>query len=138
MAARDRIFFSAIARRTVALAMATLASRAVLRHCGQDGVRSGGCRRMPPTASANLKELRAVDTEEIAQLKVGVQALTGAQHQAMVENQLLRQQPTECTAVLCPLPNSIGRDHRWHPTVRSSRVVTGRARRDQRLCRPGP
>ncbi|WP_191971888.1 hypothetical protein [Streptomyces luteolifulvus] len=42
-----------------------------------------------------LKELRAADVEEIAQLKADVEALVGALHQATAENQLLRQQLTD-------------------------------------------
>ncbi|MFF7189633.1 hypothetical protein ACFZAR_31375 [Streptomyces sp. NPDC008222] len=52
-----------------------------------------------------LKELRAVDAVEIADLKADVEALVGALHQATTENQLLRQQLTERTAVLRPLPS---------------------------------
>ncbi|MGW7367847.1 hypothetical protein ACWGI8_31600 [Streptomyces sp. NPDC054841] len=52
----------------------------------------------------NLKELRAADTEEIAQLKADVEALVGALHQATVENQTLRQQLTERASVVRVLP----------------------------------
>ncbi|WP_328499678.1 hypothetical protein OG828_48830 [Streptomyces sp. NBC_00457] len=52
-----------------------------------------------------LKELRAADVEEIAQLKADVEALVGALHQAAAENQLLRLQLTDRTAVLRPLPS---------------------------------
>ncbi|MFF4347044.1 hypothetical protein [Streptomyces sp. NPDC001530] len=55
-----------------------------------------------------LKELRAADTKEIARLKADVEALIGALHQATVENQLLRRQMTERTAVLRSLPDNIG------------------------------
>ncbi|MEV5178099.1 hypothetical protein AB0L10_45570 [Streptomyces flaveolus] len=51
-----------------------------------------------------LKELRAADEEEIAQLKADVEALVGALHQTKGENQLLRQQLTERAAVLRTLP----------------------------------
>ncbi|MEV6013825.1 hypothetical protein AB0M29_44775 [Streptomyces sp. NPDC051976] len=51
-----------------------------------------------------LKELRAADVEEIAQLKADVEALVGALHQATAENQLLRQQLAERTAVLRTRP----------------------------------
>lgn len=50
-----------------------------------------------------LKELRAADLEEIAQLKADVEALVGALHQATAENQLLRQQLADRNAVLRPL-----------------------------------
>ncbi|MGW1564367.1 hypothetical protein ACWCQ1_49220 [Streptomyces sp. NPDC002144] len=46
-----------------------------------------------------LKELRAADTEEIAQLKADVEGLVGALHQTTIENQLLRQQLAERSAV---------------------------------------
>ncbi|MGW0395923.1 hypothetical protein ACWDYJ_34700 [Streptomyces sp. NPDC003042] len=52
-----------------------------------------------------LKELRAADAEEIAQLKADVEALVGALHQATAGNQLLRQQLADRTAVLRPLPS---------------------------------
>ncbi|MFC4499614.1 MULTISPECIES: hypothetical protein [Streptomyces] len=46
-----------------------------------------------------LKELRAAGTEEIAQLKADVEGLVGALHQTTIENQLLRQQLAERSAV---------------------------------------
>lgn len=52
-----------------------------------------------------LKELRVADAEEIAQLKTDVEALVGALHQVTIENQILRQQLTEHTAVLRTLPS---------------------------------
>ncbi|WP_218138102.1 MULTISPECIES: hypothetical protein [unclassified Streptomyces] len=51
-----------------------------------------------------LKELRAADAEEIAQLKADVEALVGAQHQATVENSHLRQQLTDRHSVVRMLP----------------------------------
>ncbi|MFF2517858.1 hypothetical protein [Streptomyces sp. NPDC058086] len=51
-----------------------------------------------------LKELRAADAEEIAQLKTDVEGLIGALHQTTTENQLLHQQLAERTAVLRTLP----------------------------------
>ncbi|MFF7975853.1 hypothetical protein [Streptomyces sp. NPDC007905] len=51
-----------------------------------------------------LKELRAADAEEIAQLKADVEALVGALHQATAENQLLRQQLAERSPVVRALP----------------------------------
>ncbi|WP_369251247.1 hypothetical protein [Streptomyces sp. R41] len=41
-------------------------------------------------------------------LKADVEVLIGALHQTTVENQLLRQQMTERTALLRSLPNNIG------------------------------
>lgn len=51
-----------------------------------------------------LKELRAADAEEIAQLKTDVEALIGALHQATVENRLLREQIAEQHPVVRALP----------------------------------
>ncbi|MFF5522874.1 hypothetical protein [Streptomyces coeruleorubidus] len=51
-----------------------------------------------------MKELRAADTEEIAQLKTDVEALVGALHQSMTDNRLLRQQLAGHTAVVRTLP----------------------------------
>ncbi|MER7693612.1 hypothetical protein [Streptomyces sp. NPDC097610] len=51
-----------------------------------------------------LKELRAADAEEIAQLKADVEALVGALHQATVENSHLRRQLTDRPAVVRMLP----------------------------------
>ncbi|MEU0655485.1 hypothetical protein ABZ485_25040 [Streptomyces albogriseolus] len=51
-----------------------------------------------------LKELRAADAEEIAQLKADVEALVGALHQSTVENRLLRQQLTGGAGVVRILP----------------------------------
>ncbi|RSS57392.1 hypothetical protein [Streptomyces sp. WAC01280] len=51
-----------------------------------------------------LKELRAADAEEIAQLKADVEALVGALHQTTAENHLLRQQLAERTTELRALP----------------------------------
>jgi len=51
-----------------------------------------------------LKELRAADAEEIAQLKADVEALIGALHQATVENRLLREQIAEQHPVVRALP----------------------------------
>lgn len=51
-----------------------------------------------------LKELRAADAEEIAQLKADVEALAGALHQATMENSHLRQQLADRHAVIRALP----------------------------------
>ncbi|WP_327311958.1 hypothetical protein [Streptomyces sp. NBC_01235] len=51
-----------------------------------------------------LKELRAADAEEIAQLKADVEALVGALHQAMVENGRLRHQLADRSSVVRTLP----------------------------------
>ncbi|MEW2077108.1 hypothetical protein ACFZAG_38105 [Streptomyces sp. NPDC012403] len=51
-----------------------------------------------------LKELRAADAEEIAQLKNDVEALVGALHQSMTENRLLHQQLADRTTVVRTLP----------------------------------
>ncbi|WP_186782470.1 hypothetical protein [Streptomyces sp. CBG9] len=51
-----------------------------------------------------LKELRAADAEEIAQLKADVEALVGALHQSTTENRLLRQKLSEGAAVIRFLP----------------------------------
>ncbi|MFD4659678.1 hypothetical protein ACFWP2_29085 [Kitasatospora sp. NPDC058444] len=55
-----------------------------------------------------LKELRAADAEEIAQLKADVEALVGALHQVTAENQLLRRQGAERTTALRALPAQPG------------------------------
>ncbi|GAA2371320.1 hypothetical protein GCM10010246_77010 [Streptomyces cuspidosporus] len=51
-----------------------------------------------------LKELRAPDAEEIAQLKGDVESLVGALHQSMAENCQLRQQVAEGVGVVRTLP----------------------------------
>ncbi|MFI5775026.1 hypothetical protein ACIA74_42645 [Streptomyces sp. NPDC051658] len=51
-----------------------------------------------------LKELRAADAEEIAQLKADVEALAGALQQATMENSHLRQQLADRHAVIRALP----------------------------------
>ncbi|MFB8412441.1 hypothetical protein [Streptomyces albidoflavus] len=51
-----------------------------------------------------LKELRAADAEEIAQLKADVEALVGALHQSTTENWLLRQKLSEGASVIRLLP----------------------------------
>ncbi|MEV6383115.1 hypothetical protein AB0M31_27355 [Streptomyces sp. NPDC051773] len=51
-----------------------------------------------------LKELRAADAEEIAQLKADVEALVGALHQDTVENSHLRRQLGDRQAVVRVLP----------------------------------
>ncbi|MEU6885557.1 hypothetical protein ABZ918_10160 [Streptomyces viridosporus] len=51
-----------------------------------------------------LKELRAADAEELAQLKADVEALVGALHHATVENGHLRQQSADGRAVVRVLP----------------------------------
>ncbi|WEH34843.1 hypothetical protein PZB75_16675 [Streptomyces sp. AM 4-1-1] len=51
-----------------------------------------------------LKELRAADAEELAQLKADVEALVGALHQATMENLHLRQQLADRHAVIRALP----------------------------------
>ncbi|MFB7596744.1 hypothetical protein [Streptomyces sp. NPDC056160] len=47
------------------------------------------------TQVRRLQELRAADTEEIAQLKAEIEALVGALHQLTVENHVLRGQLAE-------------------------------------------
>ncbi len=61
---------------------------------------SGAC----ASGSAGLKELRAADAEELAQLKADVEALVGALHQATMENLHLRQQLADRHAVIRALP----------------------------------
>ncbi|MFJ6486441.1 MULTISPECIES: hypothetical protein [unclassified Streptomyces] len=51
-----------------------------------------------------LKELRAADAEEIAQLKTDVEALVGALHQSMTEHRLLHQQLADRIGVVRTLP----------------------------------
>jgi hypothetical protein len=51
-----------------------------------------------------LRELRAVDAEEIAQLKADVEALVGALHQVTMENSHLHQQLTDRHATVRTLP----------------------------------
>jgi hypothetical protein len=51
-----------------------------------------------------LKELRAADAKELAQLKADVEALVGALHQATMENLHLRQQLADRHAVIRALP----------------------------------
>lgn len=51
-----------------------------------------------------LKELRAADAEEIAQLKADVEALVGALHQTTVENGRLRHQLADRASVARTLP----------------------------------
>ncbi|MGW1027739.1 hypothetical protein ACWD4J_29260 [Streptomyces sp. NPDC002577] len=51
-----------------------------------------------------LKELRAADAEEIAQLKADVEALVGALHQTTVENGRLRHQLADRASVVRTLP----------------------------------
>jgi septal ring factor EnvC (AmiA/AmiB activator) len=51
-----------------------------------------------------LKELRAADAEEIAQLKADVEALVGALHQVTMENSRLRQQLADRRATVRRLP----------------------------------
>ncbi|WP_461686382.1 hypothetical protein [Streptomyces sp. DT17] len=51
-----------------------------------------------------LKELRAADAEELAQLKADVEALVGALHQATMENLHLRQRLADRHAVIRALP----------------------------------
>jgi hypothetical protein len=57
---------------------------------------------------SRLKELRAADAEEIAQLKADVTALVGALHQSTTENRLLRQQLANGNAAVRTLtPNPV-------------------------------
>ncbi|MEV6406011.1 hypothetical protein AB0M58_24050 [Streptomyces bobili] len=51
-----------------------------------------------------LRELRAADAEEIAQLKADVEALVGALHQVTMENSRLRQQLADRHATVRRLP----------------------------------
>ncbi|MFK0157747.1 hypothetical protein ACIQVL_30750 [Streptomyces sp. NPDC090499] len=51
-----------------------------------------------------LKELRAADAEEIAQLKTAVEALVDALHQSMTENRMLGRQLADRTGVVRTLP----------------------------------
>ncbi|MFJ9478817.1 hypothetical protein ACIRRI_27990 [Streptomyces mirabilis] len=62
-----------------------------------------------------LKELRAADAEEIAQLKTDVEALVGALHQSMTENRLLRQQLADRTGVVRTLPTQSRIGDTTHP-----------------------
>lgn len=58
-----------------------------------------------------LKELRVTDAEEIARLKTDVEALVGALHQSMTENQMLRQKRSEApVSRLWPCPSSPDRE----------------------------
>jgi hypothetical protein len=51
-----------------------------------------------------LKELRAADAAEIAQLKADVEALVGALHQTTVENGRLRHQLADPASVVRTIP----------------------------------
>lgn len=73
-----------------------------------DKVRARGgtpdCERRLRKQIRRLKELRAADAEELAQLKADVEALVGALHQATMENVHLRQQLADRHAVIRTLP----------------------------------
>lgn len=62
-----------------------------------------------------LKELRAADAEEIAQLKTDVEALVGTLHQSMTENRLLRQQLADRTGTVRMLPTQSHIGDTTHP-----------------------
>ncbi|WP_405690300.1 hypothetical protein [Streptomyces sp. NBC_00057] len=80
-------------------------------------VRSGiGTGRHPVTGQVlrkqirQLKELRAADTEELAQLKADVEALVGALHRARAENSHLRRQLADRhAAIVQPTQAPLGR-----------------------------
>ncbi|MEV5689445.1 hypothetical protein AB0L68_40865 [Streptomyces sp. NPDC052164] len=62
-----------------------------------------------------LKELRAADAEEVAQLKTDVEALVGALHQSTAENRLLHQQLADRTSVVRTLPTQPRIGDSTHP-----------------------
>ncbi|MFE7712359.1 hypothetical protein ACFU6I_42980 [Streptomyces sp. NPDC057486] len=84
-----------------------------LKNAFYDQVRA--CGQMPHSEKRlrqqvrKLKELRAADAEEIAQLRSDVEALVGALHQSIMENRLLRQQLADHTTVVRPLPTQATR-----------------------------